>query len=79
MAKGESAFPKDSLSEPPLREDVDFQELRELKVRLPVNLHIRLQSLKITKGVTISQVVLDALESYFEKLGAPGPPKQGQP
>lgn len=79
LATGRLGFPKDSFSGPPFGDDVDLDELREIKVKLPVNLHIRLQSLKIIKGVAISRMVLDALESYFEKLEAPESPKQGRP
>lgn len=49
-------------------ETTDLSEPREIKVRLPIALHIKLHSLKITKGRAISVVVSEALEQYFDRL-----------
>ncbi len=48
--------------------DANLQEAREIKVKLPVSLHIKLHGIKITRHRSISQVVLEALEDYFRKL-----------
>jgi hypothetical protein len=50
--------------------DPSLQEAREIKVKLPVSLHIKLHGIKITKHRSISQVVLEALEDYFRKMEA---------
>ena len=39
----------------------------EMKVNLPVDLHIRLHELKILEGQRISDVVAQALATYFRK------------
>ena len=46
----------------------DLAEAREIKVKLPVSLHIKLHGIKITRHRSISQVVLEALEEYFKKM-----------
>ena len=46
----------------------NLNEAREIKVKLPVSLHIKLHGLKITKHRSISQVVLEALEEYFRRM-----------
>jgi hypothetical protein len=46
----------------------DLSEAREIKVKLPVSLHIKLHGIKITRHRSISQVVLEALEEYFKKM-----------
>lgn len=46
----------------------DLTEAREIKVKLPVSLHIKLHGIKITRHRSISQVVLEALEEYFKKM-----------
>lgn len=50
----------------------DLSEAREIKVKLPVSLHIKLHGLKITKHRAISDVVLEALEDYFARLEREG-------
>lgn len=50
----------------------DLNEQREIKVKLPVSLHIKLHGLKITKHKPISEVVLEALEDYFHRLEGNG-------
>ena len=39
--------------------------LKELKVRIPVNQHVRLHTIKLSKGVTIGEVVSEAIERYL--------------
>jgi hypothetical protein len=46
----------------------DLTEAREIKVKLPVSLHIKLHGIKITRHRSISQVVLEALEEYFRRM-----------
>ncbi|MBI2076991.1 MAG: hypothetical protein HYT80_01285 [Euryarchaeota archaeon] len=48
--------------------ETNLNEAREIKVKLPVSLHIKLHGLKITKHRSISQVVLEALEEYFRRM-----------
>lgn len=48
-------------------DDKDLAEPKTLKVTLPTGLHLRLHSLKILTGRTISATVEHALESYFEE------------
>lgn len=38
---------------------------KEIKVRIPVEFHIKLHSLRILNGLSISAVVADALTAYF--------------
>lgn len=42
---------------------------KELKVRLPVDLHLQLHHLKIVTGRTISSTVTEALALYYEEVG----------
>lgn len=49
---------------------VDLDEQREIKVKLPIELHLKLHALKITRRKGLSQVVLEALEQYLAKQGA---------
>ncbi|HLE47867.1 MAG TPA: hypothetical protein VI818_06180 [Candidatus Thermoplasmatota archaeon] len=46
----------------------NLNEAREIKVKLPVSLHIKLHGIKITRHRSISQVVLEALEEYFRRM-----------
>lgn len=46
----------------------DLHELKEIKLRLPVAMHIRLHSVKIMDNRTISDVVTEAVEAYFAKM-----------
>lgn len=45
----------------------------DVKVPLPVDLHIRLHVLKIREGRRIADVVCQALDEYFVRLQAQGP------
>lgn len=47
---------------------VDLSEPREIQIKLPVSIHVKLQSLKIAKGKQIRKVVLEALEAYFKTV-----------
>lgn len=48
-------------------EGKDLSEPKTLKVSLPARLHLKLHSLKILTGTTISDTVEDAVERYFEE------------
>jgi hypothetical protein len=56
-------------------DDNQMAALKEIKVKLPVSHHIKLHSLKITRNRSISEVVMNALDEYFDKLEAKGPQK----
>lgn len=43
---------------------------KELKVKLPMRLHVKLHTMKMLKGVQICEVVQEALDRYFEDLRA---------
>lgn len=50
-------------------------QTKDLKVRLPVHYHMKLQTLKILKGKNMSVAFCEALDMYFaEKTDAPTPP-----
>ncbi len=46
----------------------DLERLKELKVRMPQRMHLRLLSMKLLQGTTMSSAVQEALDDYFEKL-----------
>ena len=43
-------------------------KLKEVKIMIPVNQHIRLHSVKVLTGKPISDTVTEALEQYFAAL-----------
>jgi hypothetical protein len=54
-----------------IRESDDDEELdreKEVKVKIPVNYHIKLHSMKVLTGKQISKAVTEALGEYFERL-----------
>lgn len=44
------------------------EELKEIKVRIPIGYHIRLHSIRLMLEQNISETVQKALETYFELL-----------
>lgn len=48
-------------------ETTDLDEPKTMKISLPARLHVKLHSLKILGGVTISKTVEDAIVRYFER------------
>ena len=42
---------------------------KDLKVRLPVQYHMKLQTLKILKGKNMSDSLCEALDMYFAEKG----------
>ncbi len=49
------------------------QEEKEIKVRIPLDYHIRLHTVKVVKGQNISETVKEALENYFADLRQDAP------
>ncbi len=48
--------------------------MKDLKVRLPVHYHMKLQTLKILKGKNMSDSLCEALDLYFQERGIKLPP-----
>jgi hypothetical protein len=46
-------------------------ELHELRVRIPVNLHRQLLSLKVLRGRSLAETVSFALDNYFAQVKTP--------
>jgi len=40
--------------------------LKEIKVRIPVNFHLKLHAFKVLKGKPISDTIVEALDAYFK-------------
>lgn len=51
-----------------------FESGKEIKVKIPVGYHIKLHTLKVLKGQSISDTVELALAKYFETHSWPGAP-----
>lgn len=49
-------------------DDEDLERDKEVKVKIPVNYHIKLHSMKVLTGKQISEAVTEALGEYFERL-----------
>lgn len=50
---------------------------KDLKVRLPVSYHMKLQTLKILKGKTMSTAFCEALDMYFDERAETGEVPRG--
>lgn len=51
----------------------NFERVKEVKVKIPVGMHIKLHSMKVLTGKQISDAVTEALGAYFESThGRPG-------
>lgn len=48
-----------------------LEDLHELRVRIPVDLHRQLLSLKLLRGRSLADTVSIALDQYFAKVKAP--------
>lgn len=48
-----------------VEDDERLQQDKELKVKLPLEQHLRLHALKVLTGKTISETVADALNEHF--------------
>jgi len=42
------------------------RRFKEIKVKIPIEQHLRLHTLKLTEGVTISEAVERALQRYLD-------------
>ncbi|MCA1813635.1 MAG: hypothetical protein LC624_06755 [Halobacteriales archaeon] len=42
-----------------------MDRVKEVKVKIPINYHIKLHSMKVLTGKAISDTVTEALEAYF--------------
>ena len=51
-------------------------ELHELRVRIPVNLHRQLLSLKVLRGRSLAETVSLALDNYFAQVKSPPTPPE---
>ena len=45
-----------------------MDEDKEIKVRIPLDYHVKLHTVKVVSGIPISDTVKAALEGYFEEL-----------
>lgn len=52
------------------KRQVDMDEVKELKVKLPLKFHVKLHSLKLLRGKTMSGTVAEALDAYFARVEA---------
>ena len=50
-----------------------MDDLHELRVRIPVNLHRQLLSLKVLRGRSLAETVSLALDMYFAQVKSPQP------
>lgn len=57
------------------RKPATMTEDKEIKVRIPLDYHIKLHTVKVVSGVAISDTVKVALENYFEELAKDGQPQ----
>ncbi len=48
--------------------DSDLDELKEVKVKIPMGHHVKLHSMKVLTGKQISNAVTEALDLYFEEM-----------
>ncbi|MHB8585997.1 MAG: hypothetical protein ACYDDF_09240 [Thermoplasmatota archaeon] len=55
----------------------NFEQVKEVKVKIPVGIHIKLHSMKVLTGKQISDAVTEALGEYFHvpvhPVDAPSP------
>ena len=52
------------------RKGEDLTEEKEIKVKIPLDYHIKLHTVKVVKGQNISDTIKFALQHYFEELRA---------
>lgn len=48
-----------------INERKPVERVKEVKVKIPINYHIKLHSMKVLTGKAISDTVTEALEAYF--------------
>lgn len=49
-----------------MTQETTADAMKDLKVRIPVEYHIQLRTLKILKGKSMSDALSEALDLYFE-------------
>lgn len=49
----------------------DLTEGKELKVKIPVQYHVKLHSIKILEGTQMRETIMAALDAYFSNHGVP--------
>jgi hypothetical protein len=49
----------------------DAEPLKEVKVKIPLEYHVKLHSMKVLTGQQISDTITEALRSYFLKRDGP--------
>lgn len=57
--------------------ELGAEELHELRVRIPVDLHRQLLSLKVLRGKSLAETVSLALDIYFSQVKASIPHSDG--
>jgi hypothetical protein len=50
------------------KKPAQLSDAKEIKVRIPLDYHIKLHTVKVVSGVPISDTVKVALEQYFEEI-----------
>ena len=50
------------------KKPANLHEDKEIKVRIPLDYHIKLHTVKVVQGTAISDTVKVALENYFEEI-----------
>ena len=55
-----------------------LEDLHELRVRIPVDLHRQLLSLKVLRGRSLAETVSLALDQYFAQVTAPPPEEKDE-
>lgn len=44
---------------------LEIEGLKEIRIKIPTALHVKLHSIRLLKGKSISEAVTEALEEYF--------------
>jgi len=55
------------------RKSLELGDDKEIKVRIPLDYHIKLHTVKVVSGAPISDTVKAALDDYFGELRADQP------
>ena len=56
------------------KKPASMHEDKEIKVRIPLDYHVKLHTVKVVEGTAISDTVKVALENYFEELATADAP-----
>lgn len=52
----------------PRKKPATLSEEKEIKVRIPLDYHIKLHTVKVVSGSSISDTVKNALDDYFQAI-----------